>query len=116
MRYPIFALAASLTLTLTGLAFAQATLPNDDVNIANNPGSVKVEVRPREQALSCTCRIADAGTAGDTANGGIRSESGKTDERLQCTCRTAAPETTGSVATPRPLSSSDPLFAAPPAR
>lgn len=116
MRFPIFALAASLALTVTDVAFAQATLPNDDVNIANNPGSVKVEVRPREQALNCTCRTADTGTTDDTANRSIRLEIGKNDELLHCSCRTAAPETTGSVPTPRPLSSSDTFIPAPLAR
>jgi hypothetical protein len=39
MRLPILLLSAVFALAMTDAGVAQATLPNDDVNIANNPGT-----------------------------------------------------------------------------
>ena len=64
MRLNTIAFAALIALMLTGTAFAQAALPSDDVNSANNPGSVKNEAQTRGETGNCTCRTAVPETTG----------------------------------------------------
>jgi hypothetical protein len=72
MRLPVLILSAVFALALADAAFAQATLPNDAVNSANNPGSVREDAPIREQSLDCTCHSAPSAAApiGDTGSGG----------------------------------------------
>lgn len=54
MRLAVLVVSAVSALAKTGSGFAQATLPDDAVNSANNPGSVRNEAPIREKALDCT--------------------------------------------------------------
>jgi hypothetical protein len=97
MRLSALLLSAVLALAMTDTGSAQATLPNDDVNIANNPGSVRNAPPPVVESLDCTCRNTAAGAAapakpeGDAAPG---------DLIIDCSCRWADPGTTGALAGP----------------
>jgi len=93
MRLPVLVLSAVFALAMTDLGFAQATLPNDAVNSANNPGSVREVAPVKEQSLDCTCRSAPSAAApiGDTGSG---------DQIVRCGCQESAPDTTGTLAAP----------------
>ncbi|NEU15003.1 hypothetical protein G3T14_23450 [Methylobacterium sp. BTF04] len=41
MRLPVLLLSAVFALAMTEVGFAQSTLPNDAVNSANDPGTVR---------------------------------------------------------------------------
>ena len=94
MRLSFLVLSAVFTLAMTEVGFAQATLPDDAVNSANNPGSVKNDAPVRQQALDCTCHFTAPGATapiGDTGPG---------DQILRCGCHESAPDTTGTLAAP----------------
>ena len=97
MRLPILLLSAVFALAMTDVGYAQATLPNDDVNIANNPGTVKEDPVARVEALDCTCRntVPDAAATADPKTG---AETGGL--IVDCSCRKTVPDTTGTVAIP----------------
>lgn len=95
MRLSVLLLSVAFAVAMTGAGSAQATLPNDDVNIANNPGTVKDDPPARVDALDCTCRntVPDAAApANPNAAPG--------DLIVDCSCRQAVPDTTGTVAIP----------------
>ena len=89
MRLSILLLSAVLALAMTEVGFAQATLPNDAVNNANNPGSVKDNAPVRadapvmDQALNCTCRTrpADAATPAKPED-----NASTANQRIDCSC------------------------------
>ena len=94
MRLSALLLSVAFALAMTGAGSAQATLPNDDVNIANNPGSVKDDPSARVEALDCTCRNPAPGAVtpqGATAPG---------DRIIDCSCHETVPDTTGTLAVP----------------
>lgn len=97
MRLPVLLLSAVFALAMTEAGYAQATLPNDDVNSANNPGTTRDEMPARVEALDCTCRTTPADTAaptkpkGDTVPG---------DQIIDCSCRQTLPDTTGALPAP----------------
>ena len=97
MRFPVLLLSAVFAVAMNGAGFAQATLPNDDVNIANNTGTVKVEPPARVEALDCTCRntAPDAVAPPDPKSGAAPG-----DLIVDCSCRKTVPDTTGTVAIP----------------
>ncbi|MCJ2045284.1 hypothetical protein MKK58_12190 [Methylobacterium sp. J-078] len=97
MRLPVLLLSAVFALAMTDVGYAQATLPNDDVNIANNPGSVKDDPSARVEALDCTCRntVPDAAAPADPRTG---AEPGGL--IVDCSCHETVPDTTGTVAIP----------------
>ncbi|MCJ2136944.1 hypothetical protein MKK69_23325 [Methylobacterium sp. J-026] len=109
MRLSVLILSVVFAAAITGSGFAQATLPDDAVNSANNPGSVRNAAPAHEQALDCTCRITAPGAdaAGSIPPGGSNrqadpddvSEAG--DETFACTCGEAAPDTTGALTAPK---------------
>ncbi len=109
MRLSVLVLSAVFASAITGSGLAQATLPDDAVNSANNPGSVRNEAPVREQALDCSCRITAPGAdaAGSIRPGGSSrradpdrvSEAG--DETFACTCGQAVPDTTGALTAPK---------------
>jgi hypothetical protein len=109
MRLSVLVLSAVFALAMTEVGFGQATLPDDAVNSANNPGSVKNEAPVREQALDCTCRITAPGAdaVGSVPSGGSEHQinpdrvSGAGDEKFNCTCGKAIPDTTGALAAPK---------------
>ena len=100
MRLPVLLLSAVFALAMTDVGFAQATLPNDDVNVANNPGTEKIAPPDRVEALNCTCRTtpadADAATKhdGDAAPG---------DRIIECGCHKTSPDTTGALVGPEAM-------------
>ncbi|MCJ2013584.1 hypothetical protein [Methylobacterium sp. J-076] len=97
MRRPVLVLSAVFALAMTDAGFAQATLPNDDVNIANNPGTVKDAPSARVEALDCTCRTTPADEA--PARKG-ESEAAPGDRIIDCSCPKTVPDTTGALAGP----------------
>jgi hypothetical protein len=97
MRLSVLLLSVLLSVAMTGAGSAQATLPNDDVNIANNPGSVKADPPARVEALDCSCRNPAPDPA---APAGPKGAAGPSDEIIDCSCRKSVPDTTGTVAGP----------------
>ncbi|MDO9429202.1 MAG: hypothetical protein Q7T93_20560 [Methylobacterium sp.] len=97
MRLSVLPLSVAIAVAMTGAGSAQATLPNDDINIANNPGTVKDEPAARVEALDCTCRntVPDAAASVDTKTG---AEPGGL--IVDCSCRQSVPDTTGTVTIP----------------
>ena len=97
MRLSVLLLSVAFAMAVTGAGSAQATLPNDDVNIANNPGTVKEDRSARVEALDCTCRNTepDAAAPADPKTG---AEPGGL--IIDCSCRQTVPDTTGTVAVP----------------
>ncbi|GJD38081.1 MULTISPECIES: hypothetical protein [Methylobacterium] len=97
MHLSVLLLSAVFALAMTDAGYAQATLPNDDVNIANNPGTVKDAPSARVEALDCTCRntAPDAADAADPKGGAAPG-----DLIVDCSCRQTVPDTTGTVAIP----------------
>jgi hypothetical protein len=97
MRLCGLLLSAVFAVAMTGAGFAQATLPNDDVNIANNPGSVKPAPPAEVEAMDCTCRNPAQGAAAP-ANPDATAAPG--DRIIDCGCRKTVPVTTGTLAVP----------------
>jgi hypothetical protein len=97
MRFPVLLHSAVFAVAMTGAGFAQATLPNDEVNIANNLGTVKVEPPARVEARDCTCRntVPDAAAP---ANPDATAAPG--DLIVDCSCRKTVPHTTGALGMP----------------
>ncbi len=97
MRLSALLLSVAFAVAITDAGSAQATLPNDDVNIANNPGTVKDDLSARVEALDCTCRntAPDAAAAADPKSGGAPG-----DLIVDCSCRTTVPDTTGTLGIP----------------
>jgi len=99
MHLPAPILSAVFALAMTGSGFAQAALPDDAVNSANNPGSVKNEAPVREEALDCNCRVTVPGAdaAGSVQSGGSDRPTipdraaGASDETFDCTCGQSTP-------------------------
>lgn len=108
MHLPAPILSAVFALAMTGSGFAQAALPDDAVNSANNPGSVKNEAPVREEAVDCNCRVTVPGAdaAGSVQSGGSDRPTipdraaGASDETFDCTCGQSTPDTTGTLAVP----------------
>ena len=101
MRLSTPLLSAVFVVATTVAGLAQATLPNDDVNVANNPGTVKVAPPVRVEALDCTCRDPAPGPAvpdGTAAPG---------DRIIDCRCHEAVPGTTGTLTVPLTGSAGD---------
>lgn len=109
MRLSVLVLSAVFALAKTGSGFAQATLPDDAVNSANNPGTVRNEAPIREQALDCTCHITAPGAdaAGSVLSGNSNRQAGPDrvagagEENFDCTCGKAIPDTTGALTAPK---------------
>ncbi|GJE40272.1 hypothetical protein [Methylobacterium persicinum] len=97
MRLSVLLMSAVFALALTDVGFAQATLPTDEVNSANNPGSAKVAPPERVEALDCTCRSTPADAAAATKPG---SNAATGDRNIDCTCHKTSPDTTGALARP----------------
>jgi hypothetical protein len=95
MRLPALLLSAVFALAMTGVGFAQATLLNDDVNSANNPGTEKVVPPDRVEALDCTCRTTPADGAAPTKP---ESDAAPGDRLIDCSCHKTVPDTTGTLA------------------
>ncbi|NEU15168.1 hypothetical protein G3T14_24415 [Methylobacterium sp. BTF04] len=95
MRLPVLLLSAVLALAMTEVGFAQATLPNDAVNSANDPGTVSDAPPARAEALDCTCRSTSADAAAPTKPKGDASPG---DRIIDCGCHKTVPDTTGALA------------------
>lgn len=102
MRLSVLLLSLASAVAMTDAGSAQATIPNDDVNIANNPGTVKDDSSARVEALDCTCRntVPDAAAPEDSKTGAAPG-----DLIVDCSCRQTVPDTTGTVAIPSGLGS-----------
>lgn len=97
MRLSVLFLSVAFAVAMTGAGSAQAILPNDDVNIANNPGTVRDDPSARVEALDCTCRNTVPNAAAPAnPNGGAAPG----DLSVDCSCRKTVPDTTGTVAIP----------------
>ncbi|KQT50596.1 hypothetical protein ASG52_07255 [Methylobacterium sp. Leaf456] len=97
MRLPVLLMSAVFALAMTDVGFAQATLPNDDVNIANNPGTWKVAPPDRVEALDCTCRTTPADATAATKP---EADAAPGDRIIDCSCHKTSPDTTGALAGP----------------
>ena len=97
MRLPILLLSAVFALAMTDVGVAQATLPSDEVNIANNPGTSKDAPATRVEALDCACRTKPADASAPTNPG---SDAAPGDQLIECSCHKTVPNTTGTVARP----------------
>ncbi|MCJ2046830.1 hypothetical protein MKK58_20145 [Methylobacterium sp. J-078] len=97
MRLPVLLLSAVFALAMTEVGFAQATLPNDDVNSANNPGTVRDAAPARVEALDCTCRTTAADAA---ASPKPESDTAPGDRIIDCSCHKGVPDTTGALVGP----------------
>lgn len=97
MHLSVLLLSVAFAVAMTGAGSAQTSLPNDDVNISNNPGTVKNAPSARVEALDCTCRntVPDAAAPADPKTG---AEPGGL--IVDCSCRQTVPDTTGTVAIP----------------
>ena len=97
MHLSVLLLSVAFAVAMTDVGFAQATLPNDDVNIANNPGTEKVAPPDRVEALDCTCHTTTADAAAPTKPEG---DAAPGDRIIDCSCHKTVPDTTGALAGP----------------
>ena len=105
MRLPVLLLSVVFAVAMTDAGSAQATLPNDDVNIANNPGSVKPAPPAEVEALDCTCRNPPPGAAAPAKPNAIAAPG---DLIVDCSCHKTGPDMTGALGSPSNPESASP--------
>ena len=97
MHLSVLLLSVAFAVAMTGAGSAQTSLPNDDVNISNNPGTVKNAPSARVEALDCTCHTTTADAAAPTKPEGVAAPG---DRIIDCSCHKTVPDTTGALAGP----------------